>query len=152
MFHASINFLSATGAEHRIQEVVPLPPPGRLSLTPAVVQVAVGGAIVLAQPLQDELVVHEALDGLEQEGVERQVADLLQLKLLVDRLQLLQPLGGLLQLRQHLVVLLQEAGELLAEPKTTHPASGRKTSPGNRSNEPSLTLTLTRSARRAGSP
>lgn len=74
-----------------------------------------GGAIVLAQPLQDELVVHEALDGLEQEGVERQVADLLQLKLLVHRLQLLQPLGGLLQLRQHLVVLLQEAGELLGE-------------------------------------
>lgn len=83
------------------------------ALTLAVVEVAVGGSVVLAQPLQDELVVHEALDGLEQEGVEGQVAHLLQLKLLVDRLQLLQSLGGFLQLRQHLVVLLQEAGELL---------------------------------------
>lgn len=83
------------------------------TLTFAVVEVAVGGSVVLAQPLQDELVVHEALDGLEQEGVEGQVAHLLQLKLLVDRLQLLQSLGGFLQLRQHLVVLLQEAGELL---------------------------------------
>lgn len=61
---------------------------------------------MLAQPLQDEFVVHEALDGFEQERVERQVADLLQLKLFVDRLQLLQPLGGFLQLRQHLIVLL----------------------------------------------
>lgn len=83
------------------------------ALTLAVVEVAVGRIVVLAQPLQDELVVHEALDGLEQEGVEGQVAHLLQLKLLVDRLQLLQSLGGFLQLRQHLVVLLQEAGELL---------------------------------------
>lgn len=122
MLHSSINFLSGTGAEHRIQEVVEAFSSGT-SLTPAVVQVAVCWVIVLAQPLQDELVVHEALDGLEQEGVEGQVADLLQLKLLVDRLQLLQPLGGLLQLRQHLVVLLQEAGELLKKTtKTTHPA------------------------------
>lgn len=53
---------------------------------------------MLAQSLQDELVVHEALDGLEQECVEGQVADLLQFELFVDRLQLLQPLGGFLQL------------------------------------------------------
>lgn len=66
-----------------------------------------------AQALQDQLVVHEALDGLEQEGVEGQVAHLLQLELFVNRLQLLQPLGGLLQLRQHLVVFLEVAGELL---------------------------------------
>lgn len=67
-------------------------------LTLAVVVIAVGGRIMLAQSLQDELVVHEALDGLEQECVERQVADLLQFELFVDRLQLLQPLGGFLQL------------------------------------------------------
>lgn len=42
--------------------------------------------------------MHESLDGLEQECVEGQVADLLQFKLFVDCLQLLQPLGGLLQL------------------------------------------------------
>lgn len=53
---------------------------------------------MFAQSLQDELVVHEALDGLEQEGVERQVADLLQFKLFVNSLQFLQPLGCFFQL------------------------------------------------------
>lgn len=77
---------------------------------------------MLAQPLQDELVVHETLDGLEQERVERQVADLLQLKLFVNGLQLLQPLGSLFQLRQHLIMLLEEAGELLMT--TSRPESG----------------------------
>lgn len=77
---------------------------------------------MLAQPLQDELVVHETLDGLEQERVERQVADLLQLKLFVNGLQLLQPLGSLFQLRQHLIMLLEEAGELLRT--TSRPESG----------------------------
>lgn len=82
----------------------------------------VRGGIMFAQPLQDELVVHEPLDGLEQEGVERQVADLLQFKLFVNRLQFLQPLGSFFQLRQHLIVLLQVAGELL---RTTRcPESG----------------------------
>ena len=71
------------------------------------------GGVVFPEALQDQLVVHEALDGLQQEGVEGQVAHLLQLKLLVHRLQLLQPLGGLLQLRQNLIVLLQVAGKLL---------------------------------------
>lgn len=61
---------------------------------------------MLAESLQDELVVHEALDGLQQECVEGQVADFLQFKLFVDRLQLLQPLGGFLQLCQHLVMFL----------------------------------------------
>lgn len=60
--------------------------------------IAVAGRIMLAQSLQDEFVMHEALDGLQQECVEGQVADLLQFKLFVDRLQLLQPLGGFLQL------------------------------------------------------
>lgn len=53
---------------------------------------------MLAQSLQDEFVMHEALDGLQQECVEGQVADLLEFKLFVDRLQLLQPLCGFLQL------------------------------------------------------
>lgn len=66
--------------------------------TLAVVVIAVAGRIMLAQSLQDEFVMHEALDGLQQECVEGQVADLLQFKLFVDRLQLLQPLGGFLQL------------------------------------------------------
>lgn len=70
---------------------------------------------MLAEPLQDEFVVHEALDGLQQEGVEGKVANLLQLELFVDRLQLLQPLGGFLQLGQHLVVLLEVTGELLMD-------------------------------------
>jgi len=83
------------------------------ALTLAVIVIAVAGRVMLAQSLQDELVVHEALDGLEQERVEGQVADLLQLELLIDRLQLLQLLAGFLQLRQHLVVFPQEAGELL---------------------------------------
>lgn len=50
--------------------------------------------------------MHEALDGLEQECIEGQVADLLQLKLFVDCLQLLQSLAGFLQLCQNLIMLL----------------------------------------------
>ena len=57
--------------------------------------------------------MHEALDGLQQERVERQVTHLLKLKLLIHRLQLLQALGGLLQLGEHLVMFLQVVGELL---------------------------------------
>lgn len=79
---------------------------------------------MFAQSLQDELVVHETLDGLEQEGVEWQVADLLQFKLFVNGLQLLQPLGSLLQLCQHLVVLLQVAGEPLTTDKAARVRSG----------------------------
>lgn len=57
--------------------------------------------------------MHEALDGFEQECVEGQVANLLQFKLFIHRLQLLQPLGGFLQLCEDLVVFLQVAGERL---------------------------------------
>lgn len=53
---------------------------------------------MFAQSLQNELVVHEALDWFEQECVEGQVADLLQFKLFVNSLQFLQPLGSFLQL------------------------------------------------------
>lgn len=60
--------------------------------------IAVHGRIMFAQSLQDELVVHETLDGLEQERVEGQVANLLQFKLLVNGLQIFQPLGSFLQL------------------------------------------------------
>lgn len=86
---------------------------GVAALTLAVPVVSVRGGIMLAESLQDELVVHQTLDGFKQEGVEGQVAHLLQLKLFVDRLQLLQPLGGLLQLGQNLVVFLQVAGKFL---------------------------------------
>lgn len=68
------------------------------TLTLAVVVIPVSRGVMLAESLQDELVVHEALDGFQQERVERQVAHLLQFKLFVDCLQLLQPLGGLFQL------------------------------------------------------
>lgn len=53
---------------------------------------------MLTQALQDEFVVHESLDGLQQEGVEGQVANLLQLKLLIHSLQLLHTLCGFLKL------------------------------------------------------
>lgn len=83
------------------------------SLTPAVGEVPVLCCVVLAQPPQDQLVVHQSLDGFEQEGVEGQVANLLQLKLLINHLQLLEAFGRFLQFRQDLVVLLQVTGELL---------------------------------------
>lgn len=90
---------------------------GVAALTLAVPVIPVSGGIMLAESLQDELVVHQTLDGFQQEGVEGQVAHLLQLKLFVDRLQLLQPLGGLLQLSQNLVVFLQVAGKFLQTKK-----------------------------------
>lgn len=83
------------------------------SLTAAVGEVPVLCRVVLAQPPQDQLVVHQSLDGFEQEGVEGQVANLLQLKLLINHLQLLEAFGCFLQFRQDLVVFLQVTGELL---------------------------------------
>lgn len=43
--------------------------------------------VVLAEPLQDLLVVHEAVQRPQQEDVERQVAGLLQLKVPAEGLQ-----------------------------------------------------------------
>lgn len=70
--------------------------------TSAVPEVHVRGRVVFAQPLQDLLVVDEAVQGPQDEDVQRDVADLLQLKVPA---QTLQPAGRparLLQLQQHL--------------------------------------------------
>lgn len=89
------------------------PSSARQPLTTAVGVVVVPRRVVPAQPLQQQAVVHQPLDGLQQERVERQVADFLELELLVHGLQLPGALGGLLQFGQHLVVPVEVAGELL---------------------------------------
>lgn len=48
--------------------------------TSAVPEVIVGGWVVLAQPLQDEFVVQQAVEGPEEEHIEGQVANPLLLK------------------------------------------------------------------------
>lgn len=63
----------------------------------AVGVVMVTGSVVSTQASQQQAVVQQPLDGLQQECVERQVADLLQLELLVHRLQLLKAFGSLFQ-------------------------------------------------------
>lgn len=75
-------------------------------VTFAFVVVPVLRRVVFAQALQDQFVVHEPLDGLEQEGVEGQVTHLLQFKLFIHCLQLLYTFRCLLQLSQYLIVLL----------------------------------------------
>jgi len=59
------------------------------SLTPAICKVPVLCCVVLAKSPQDQLVVHQSLDRFEQKCVEGQVANLLQLKLLINHFQLL---------------------------------------------------------------
>lgn len=69
--------------------------------------------MVLAQPLQDLLVVHEPVQRAQEEGVERQVAHLLQLEVSA---QALQPPGAPdagLQRLQSLAVLPQMHRQLL---------------------------------------
>lgn len=69
--------------------------------------------MVLAQALQHLLVVHEPVQGAQQEGVERQVAHLLQLEVSA---QVLQPPGAPqagLQRLQSLAVLPQVSRQLL---------------------------------------
>lgn len=66
-----------------------------------------------AQAAQQQAVVAQALQRLQQEGVERQVADLLQLEVAAQRLQPPQAPAGRLQLRQDLVQPLEVAGERL---------------------------------------
>lgn len=66
-----------------------------------------GGRVVFAQALQDQLVVDEAVKGPQNKDVEGDVADLLQLELSA---QTLQPAGrhaGLLQLQQDVGLLVQ---------------------------------------------
>jgi hypothetical protein len=61
--------------------------------------------------------VCQPLDGLQQERVERQVADFLELKLFVHCLQLPTAPGGLFQFCQDLVMPLEVAGKLLLKPQ-----------------------------------
>lgn len=72
---------------------------------------------MLAQPLQDLLVVHEPVQRAQEEGVERQVAHLLQLEVSA---QVLQPPGAPdagLQGLQSLAVLPQVSSQLLVRAK-----------------------------------
>lgn len=90
---------------------------GAARLTSAVPEVGLVGRVVLAQPLQDLLVVHEPVQRAQQEGVERQVAHLLQLEVSA---QVLQPPGApdaRLQRLQGLAVLPQVHSQLLLGPK-----------------------------------
>lgn len=48
---------------------------GSARVTSAVPEVVVGGRVVLAEPLQDEFVVQQAVERPEEEDVERQVAN-----------------------------------------------------------------------------
>lgn len=56
--------------------------------TSAVPEVVVGGRVVLAEPLQDELVVQQAVERPEEEDVEGQVANSLLLKVSTQSLRL----------------------------------------------------------------
>lgn len=94
------------------------------SLTSAVPEVGVARWVVLAQPLQDLLVVHEPVQGAQQEGVERQVAHLLQLEVSA---QVLQPPGAPdagLQRLQSLPMLPQVSSQLLVGAKDKRGGSG----------------------------
>lgn len=86
-------------------------------LTAAVGVVMVPGSIVPTQPTQQQAVVHQPLDGLQQERVERQVADFLELELSVHCLQLLEAFGCIFQFCQDLVMPLEVAGKLLLRHK-----------------------------------
>lgn len=86
---------------------------GAAHLTSAVPEVGVAGRVVLAQPLQDLLVVHEPVQRAQEEGVEGQVAHLLQLEVSA---QALQPPGApdaALQGLQSLAVLPQVSRQRL---------------------------------------
>lgn len=58
------------------------------SCTSAVPEVLVGGWVVLAEPLQDEFIVQQAVEGPEEEHVEGQVANSLLLKVSTESLHL----------------------------------------------------------------
>lgn len=61
------------------------------SCTPAVPEVIMGGGVVLAEPLEDEFVVQQAVEGPEEEHIEGQVANSLLLKVSTQSLHL--PVG-----------------------------------------------------------
>lgn len=83
------------------------------SLTSAVPEVGVAWRVVLAEPLQDLLVVHEPVQRAQEEGVERQVTHLLQLKVSAEMLQPPGALDGVLQGLQGLAVLPKVSGQVL---------------------------------------
>lgn len=85
------------------------------SLTSAVPEVGVAWRVVLAEPLQDLLVVHEPVQRAQEEGVERQVTHLLQLKVSAEMLQPPGALDGVLQGLQGLAVLPKVSGQVLWE-------------------------------------
>lgn len=69
--------------------------------------------VVLAQPLQDLLVVHEPVQRAQEEGVKRQVADLLQLEVPAHGLQPPRAPDARLQRLQGFAVLPQVSRQLL---------------------------------------
>ena len=94
--------------------------PGARSLTAAVSAVlvpvgvpAIPGVWALAQAAQQPAVVPQALQRLQQEGVERQVADLLEFKVPAQRVQPPQAPAGRVQPRQDLVQPLEVVGQRL---------------------------------------
>lgn len=70
---------------------------------------------MLAQPLQDLLVVHEPVQRAQEEGVEGQVAHLLQLEVSAEMLQPPGALDGGLQGLQGLAVLPQMGRQVLRD-------------------------------------
>lgn len=70
---------------------------------------------VLTESAQQQAVLHQPLEGLQQEGAEWQVADSLELEVFAHGLQLPGAPPGPLQLSQHLVMLLEVAAEALWE-------------------------------------
>lgn len=113
-----VQVLESESAPLGTQSQRPAPPPTpphqhTHPLTSAVPEVAVAGWVVFAQSLQDLLVVHEPVQRAQEEGVERQVAHLLQLEVSA---QALQPPGAPdagLQRLQRLAVLPQVSSQLL---------------------------------------
>lgn len=75
--------------------------------TSAVPEIHVSSCVVFAQALQDLLVVNEAVQRPQDEDIEGDVADLLQLKVPAETLQLAGRPARLLQLQQNFRLLMQ---------------------------------------------
>jgi hypothetical protein len=88
--------------------------------TSAVPEVGVVWWVVLAQPLQDMLIVHEPVQRAQEEGVERQVTHLLQLEVSAEMFQPPRALDGGLQGLQGLTVLPQVGRQVLREEVDGH--------------------------------
>lgn len=97
-------------------------------LTSAVPEVSVARRVVLAEPLQDLLVVHEPVQRAQEEGVEWQVTHLLQLKVSAEMLQPPGALDGRLQCLQGFTVLPQVGRQVLREEgETVHTSVTQET-------------------------